>query len=894
MPKTEKGQDEREMRLNYRLYDLMKEYGIGSSRSDWPSNRLRKWLKIGGEKFSKYITFELPLDMIAKIKCFLAFRDKAFAPADKIEMGLLDRFKNDVFALPFLPKELMGPIEKLLPEIKENATVKEEDKPLPKKAKKQKEKKDDKYKLNQALKRLFEKYEIGTDGMSIPDFCRWLGISRSSLTNFLEQVFSVSDVNKIRFYLAFRDPAFAPISMRELQYLEEMKEKIDPLPFLSDELRKPIERSQFEYIEQAIDDEKFRWNKALMDLIQQYSIGMPGNMSMTEFCELINIHPTSIQENISFRTTINAISKIKLYLAFRDKAFVPTTSRELAMVRLFHSKVKPLPQLPKELKGPIDFSEFDIKEEQVEEKYELNMVLVRNIEKHGIGILPEKPLTGFCRDLSMSSTSVRGFMNRKLCLGSIKSGLARIKFYLAFKDPAFAPKDVKEREILKKWKDKIKPLPLIPLPVVETEEQEVAKFMGKIDEQKKKEPRKVKVEEPEKPVKQEEDEFKLNKILKSLFDDKYSQQMTMRDIARHLSIPRTSFREYIRGNRPILKPEHKIAIYLAFGHEVFAPSTAEEQKAYQQMKDKIFPLSEKDVVQPDKVKKQAESQVVKQTKKDKAEDKFALNRVLIQLMDQYKIGKGGPSKKQTLKKLSMHGQTFDRYVKMERPLRLTNKIKLYLGFRHEAFAPSNSEEEAIYNRLKGQIRLLSFVGQRDSKAPLEIEEIESPTEAEAAALNISELSQQVASCLANDPEFAAKLCELILGRSEFIAGIEKQLPARKQKPAEGRQVLPLAMPAAIEREPDGKIIPAKFVAETRKIFNQTIRRLQELRVMDNRQRSDIQDELEVTLRSLENELKDLWLNVRAVRKTRSAQAAQQVYETERDFIATFKNGSKQE
>jgi len=890
MPKTNKGQDELGMHLNYRLYDLMREYGIGSSRSDWPSNRLRKWLKIGGEKFSKYITFELPLDMIAKMKCFLAFRDKAFAPADKIEMGLLERFKNEIIVLPFLPKNLMGPIKNFLPEIRENDPVKVK---KTKSTKQDKGKDDDKFQLNRVLKGLVEKHEIGSGGMSVTDFCRWLGVQQSSYNDYLRLKYAVSEVNRIRFYLAFRQEVFAPSTMKELQYLEELKDKIDPLPFLSKEDSGPIDMSQFDHLRESINNEKFKLNNILVDLIRQYSIGMPGSMSISEFCDLVNIHSTAFQDMVRYRTSISSLYKSRLYLAFRHEGFAPTNRKELVIIRHLNGRIKPLPFLSEKLREPLDFSKFDIKEEPVDENYKLNAVLVRNLENHGIGILPEKSLTGFCKGLSMGPSSAHGFVANRYSLGTTKSRLAKIKFYLAFRDPAFAPQNAEEKEILRKWKDKIKPLPLIPLPIIEAGQEAIKADVKPVVP---KEPEKVSDAKTEKSAKQEDDKYKLNKIFKQLVDEYTANHpgMYRKDYVAYLGIPNTSLSEYFNCHRFILKPEHKIAIYLAFEHEAFAPSTDEEQKVWQQMKDTIVPLSQKDVVHPDKEKKQAkpEPQAVEPKKEDKAEDEFALNRVLIQLMDQYKIGKGGPSKKQTLRKLKMHGQTFDRYVKMEHPLRLTNKIKLYLGFRHEAFVPSNDEEREIYNKLKDQIYPLSFIKKQDRAAQMEIEEVGSPTETVAADLNVSDLSQQVAARLVSDPGFAAKMCEIMLGSSGFIANIAKQLPGgvRQKQVAAGKQTLPLAMPVAVEKEPDGKTIPAKFVAETRQILNQAIRRLQELRIMDNRQRNDIQDELEVAFRSLENELKDLWLNVRAVRKTRSAQAAQQVYETERAFVDTFKNG----
>jgi len=235
------------------------------------------------------------------------------------------------------------------------------------------------------------------------------------------------------------------------------------------------------------------------------------------------------------------------------------------------------------------------------------------------------------------------------------------------------------------------------------------------------------------------------------------------------------------------------------------------------------------------------------------ENKYFLNECFARLVEKYKIG---------VLKSRKHSDTF-RFMKMEqasywRILRkkiivtAANKAKIFLAFQDTEFAPRNDNERGICKSLESSIpKPLSYAKVID----------------EGSTLNLG----NIVALLLGDSEFVSRVAEQVAG----IAGnkTDSERPARKR--SRGKAV-----------------ISAEFVEETKELFERASDRIDSIIALGDSQRQRVQEELEEMLKKLEIQFGNLFLRVRALKKTATGQAALRILEQEATFIREFNRGDK--
>jgi len=93
----------------------------------------------------------------------------------------------------------------------------------------------DKFEQNRVLIKLLKKYQIGKPmgEMQKTAFSKHLRISRSNLSYYERFVFSIAEETKIKLFLAFGHPAFAPSDEEEENILQQLAPEIKLLPFVN-------------------------------------------------------------------------------------------------------------------------------------------------------------------------------------------------------------------------------------------------------------------------------------------------------------------------------------------------------------------------------------------------------------------------------------------------------------------------------------------------------------------------------------------------------------------------------------------------------------------------------------------------------------------------------------
>lgn len=330
----------------------------------------------------------------------------------------------------------------------------------------------------------------------------------------------------------------------------------------------------------------------------------------------------------------------------------------------------------------------------------------------------------------------------------------------------------------------------------------------------------------------------------------------LNEFARQSGIDNRTLQAAIKKTYSI-GPELQARLFVHTNDERFKPRDDMEQAALNEWKKNPFPKKTV-IIRGDRAT--AESP-------HPENEKFFPEKV-IELLKKYNVSqKGGPS----MTVVSNHAK-LDRTILYELRNQSSSvtvgiKAKLFLSFADPAFAPLNDNEKKQTEVWREQIpRPLPCVKSVSTEIP--------PKPAgkkkgeKIVPVRLTPLEQGLVNSTAFVKAVADKVAELLSDA------------APKLKTATD--------PVASETATNDFISDA-FIAETLAILTKATERLDSIMLLGNNPRRKIQTELDSRLPQLEDTLRRLFLSVRAISKTATAEAARRIFEQETFFIKQFES-----
>lgn len=478
-------------------------------------------------------------------------------------------------------------------------------------------------------------------------------------------------------------------------------------------------------------------------------------------------------------------------------------------------------------------------------KFRLNRVLNYLIKKYQIGNPDIMSMKDFIRHLGAKKEEIEAVMQYK----KIVSPTLKLVLFVAFQDNAFAPSNDDERKALNKVKMAISPLPFISNTETKTEKKEEEK-------------------------KAEDTKFYLNQILADLIEQyRIGDQKVMSQSAfcKRLNMSRSHLRDLLTMKINVSEST-KMKLFLAFRNENFKPNNLREKALLRSMKDSIEPMPSL----PDELKRPIEElfdlNLDELNEIETTESKYQLNEIFNLLLIRHGIGTpGNMSKRKFFKAMGIPRTTAQTYLKGKNRISTINKLRIYCVFGHQAYGPVNKQEEKLLEEIKKEVKPLeAIIGKQPEKKRSETAPEPERKKTDQPDEKRAELISQVAKALLSDKEFIQQIADLV----------QSHVQSRTSAPEQPEKT-------EIPELPEDSEIGSEFIMETRDLMKKVVERLQTIMILDRKKRKPIQRDLKEMMNFLEKTLGDLFLHVRAVAHTTTAQVAKDLLEGEQSLIEAW-------
>lgn len=241
---------------------------------------------------------------------------------------------------------------------------------------------------------------------------------------------------------------------------------------------------------------------------------------------------------------------------------------------------------------------------------------------------------------------------------------------------------------------------------------------------------------------------------------------------------------------------------------------------------------------------------------------------LVGLLNKYNVGKkDGPKINDVCAFARMHPSALYGAQSKTMTVTVGFKAKLFLCFADPAFAPMNGNEKKQTEVWREQIpRPLPCVKSVSTEIPPK------PTGEKKGEKIVPVRLTPLEQGLVNSPAFVKAVADKV---AELLSDAAPKLKTATD-------------PVASETATNDFISDA-FIAETLAILTKASERLDSIMLLGNNPRRKIQTELDSKLPQLEDTLRRLFLSVRAISRTATAEAARKILEQETSFVKQFES-----
>lgn len=205
--------------------------------------------------------------------------------------------------------------------------------------------------------------------------------------------------------------------------------------------------------------EDFSINKALHDYLREMGWTPGDSIKVREFSELVGIKEKNLSDLIRNVRAIGPMIQARLFIGTGDNRFKPRD--ELEGAALEEWKKNPTPQITVAKVG----DKAAASSPQPDNPLYLHEQLIRLFNEYSIGSKKGREYTLVSKWIKLHETSYRPLLRKE---GVFTVGI-KIRMYLGFNDPAFAPLTENEKARCEFWRQQIPR----PLPFIKTEKQQV-------------------------------------------------------------------------------------------------------------------------------------------------------------------------------------------------------------------------------------------------------------------------------------------------------------------------------------------------------------------------------------------------------------------------------------